>query len=217
MKLIFRSSLFICLFISLLCGQAAFGQNSTRNLYIGIDVFKNLPPLINGYFFQKSLIIEPSLWIPLGYNGLHLNITPGYSSIYANPVYKNLEYNNEGVFLKGGVNYLFFDYFSVGLLACASRYNEFGRYILEGPYYGGVEFPFNRRRITVLGLESQAMARLPVNKRLFIALTFRTGMHNLKRSLNPDSYYIPGMGVTSRDINITAGGSLSLQYAIPLK
>jgi hypothetical protein len=153
----------------------------------------------------------------LGYNGLHLHITPGYSFIYANPVYKNLQYNNQGVFLKGGVNYLFFDYFSLGMAACATRYNEFGRYILERPYYGGVEFPFNRRQVTVLGLESQAMARLPVSKRLFIALIMRSGIHNLKRSLNPDSYYVPGMGVTSRDMNITADVSLSLQYAIPLK
>jgi hypothetical protein len=214
MRLLLKNSLILGL---LIYGQAVFGQDKARNIYLGIDIFKNLPPLVKGYFFQKSLIIEPSIWIPLEYNGVHLNITPGYSSIYANPVYKNLQYNNEGVFLKGGVNYLLFDYFSLGIVACASRYNEFGRYILEGSYYEGVEFPFNRRQLTVLGLESQAMARLPLNKRLFIALIFRSGIHNLKRSLNPDSYYIPGMGVTSRDVNITAGGSLSLQYAIPFK
>ncbi|QHT67069.1 hypothetical protein GXP67_10625 [Rhodocytophaga rosea] len=214
MKLLLKSSLIGCL---LLYGQAAFGQNSTRNVYIGIDIFKNLPPLVKGYFFQKSLIIEPSVWIPLGYGGWHLNFTPGYSSIYANPVYKNLEYNNEGIFLKGGVNYLFMDYFSFGIVACASRYSEFGRYILEGPYYGGKEFPFQRRQVRVLGLETQAIIKFPLSKRFFLAFIARSGIHNLDRALSPESYYIPGMGVTSRDINITAGGSISLQYAIPLK
>jgi hypothetical protein len=213
MKLLLKSSLIFCL---QLCSILAFAQNSTRNIYLGIDIVKNLPPLVKGYFFQKSLIIEPSVWIPVGNNGFHLNLTPGYSSIYANPIYKNLEYNNEGTYVKGGVNYLFLDYFSIGMAACLSRYHEFGRYILEGPYYGGIEFPFTRRQVTVAGLESQGIIKCPLTNRLFLTFIARGGIHNLDRTLSPESYYIPGMGVTSRNVNITANVSVSLQYAIRL-
>lgn len=214
MRLLLKSSLLFCLF---LYGQAVFGQNKDRNLCIGIDVFKNLPPLVKGYFFQKSLIVEPSLLIPLGNKSWYLNISPGYSAIQANPIYKNLDYNNQGIFLKAGLNYLAGDYLSFGVLACFSRYDEFGSYVLKGPYYGGVVFPFNRRQLNVLGSELQMMYGIPVHKQVYIALISRGGIHNLNRGLSPDSYFIPGMGVTSRDFNITAGLSVNVQYAIPVK
>src|SRR5215213_100118 len=85
-------------------------QETKRRLYVGLDVFKNIPPLVDkqGYF-SSSLIIEPLVRVEFE-KRLFLNIQAGYSRIGKDAVYNNLtHYRNEGVYLKSGMLYALID------------------------------------------------------------------------------------------------------------
>jgi hypothetical protein len=155
--------------------------------------------------------------IPLGNRGFHFNLVPGFSSISAYPVFKNLAYHNQGFYLKAGFDYVIEPYIYFGSAAVISVYDEFGRFVLEGPYYGDAIFSFESRRIRAAGGEFHIVPRIPVNDRLFINFVFRGGIHTDVSKFQPDSYYIPGMGVTSRDFSVTGGVSINVQYAIPIR
>src|SRR4051812_24963656 len=97
----YRLSLLLTLLVVSFEGK---GQEIKRRLYIGLDVFKNIPPLVDkqGYF-SSSLIIEPIVRVELK-NRLFLNIQVGYSKIGKDAVYNNFtHYRNEGVYLKSGI------------------------------------------------------------------------------------------------------------------
>jgi hypothetical protein len=217
MYLPFRLLLKFCLTVFIL--RTGWAQDQERSLLVGVDLSKNLPALPRGknyeYFFQRSFIAEVPVYIPLSGSGFFLKVTPGYSSITADPIYRNLTYHNEGFSLRLGADVFANRYFSGGGGLNLALYDESGRYTFAGPFYEDLTFPFPHRRIFAVGLETHYAGYLYLGPNFFISPEVRFVIHSVSTKGSPDSYYIPGMGATDRDLPITGGVSIRVGYVFP--
>jgi hypothetical protein len=108
-----RASTFVLnLLLWALTWGTSWAQEEGERMRIGLDLFKNVPALsfLNNYkyFFNRSLLVEAPLYFPLrDVPGLFISVTPGYASIVADPIYRNLAYKNQGFLLKGAMEYFF--------------------------------------------------------------------------------------------------------------
>lgn len=214
-----KYALLFNLLLGVLAGQRGRAQDQEAQALIGLDVSKNVPalPFLNNhkYFFERGVLVEAPLYFPLrGASGLHIRVTPGYASIAAHPVYRNLDYRNRGFLLKGGLAYFFSRHFSMGWGVSAAAYDESGTFVFPGSFYGDLRVPF-RRRIFGVGLESHYAGWLYLGPRFFVSPEIRFVIHSVPDNKVPDSYYIPGMGATDRDLPFTGGVSIRVGYVLP--
>jgi hypothetical protein len=209
--------LFLNLLLWGLAGPTVQAQDTTRRVLLGIDLSKNVPalPFLNNYryFFERGFLVEFPAYVPLGTSRSSLKITPGYCNIAANPVYRNLDYHNRGFLLKAGVDYFRSRRISVGGGINAAAYDEFGTFVLSGPFFGDLRMPF-RRRVFGLGLEGHWARWWYLGPRFFISPELRFVIYAMWPGKSPEPYYIPGMGATSRDMPFTGGLSVRFGYAV---
>ena len=197
----------------------SWAQEEGGRMRIGLDLSKNVPALsfLNNYkyFFNRSLLVEAPLYFPLrDVPGLFISVTPGYASIVADPIYRNLAYKNQGFLLKGAMEYFLNRHISVGGGLNAAAYDEFGTFVLPGSFYGDLRVPF-RRRIFGVGLEGHYAGWLYLGPRFFVSPEIRLVLHSVSDKKIPDAYYVPGMGATDRDLPITGGVSVRVGYVLP--
>lgn len=214
-----KYALLFNLLLWLAAGQPVQAQDLTGRVLLSVDLSKNVPalPFLNNhkYFFERSFLVEAPLYFPLrNAPGLSIRVTPGYASIAANPIYRNLDYKNQGFLLKGGVEYFFSRHFSLGWGVNAAVYDEFGAFIFPGSFYGDLRIPF-RRRIFGVGLESHYAGWFYLGPHFFISPEIRAVLHSVPDKKVPDAYYVPGMGATDRDLPITGGVSVRVGYILP--
>ena len=102
-SILFTLPLLFCLSLTAPC-------QPRKSIYIGLDVFKNLPPLVSKdwyFYLTRALIIEPNVRVQLT-EPLFFNGQLGYSRVSNEVIYKNLtDYVNLGYYVKTGLLYSF--------------------------------------------------------------------------------------------------------------
>lgn len=216
----------ISLFVFCLLGACVYAQTDTTDfrkpgISIGIDVFKNIPPLLLGdsYFIQNAVIIEPSLrvshkpgraWL------IHLGVMKASTN-------KNLEFDNilkqnvKGVYIKAGWEREFQRRKSMvvgwnGLLSMAS-YD--GIFQLAGPTFGDHQGHFLDDNNVAVGAEmyfahnSSLNGKWNVRSQVRMTLALRSG-----GTVKP--YYYPGVGVTEDMIGVlcSVGATFQVYYKV---
>jgi hypothetical protein len=202
-------------------GSSVYAQSDTTyfgrpSISIGIDVFKNVPPLLLGdsYFIQNAVIIEPSLRVnykPGSAWLIHLGVMKA-STNRDLEVENILSKNIKGVYFKAGLEREFERRKSMvvgwnGLLAVA---NHDGAFQLGGPTFGDYRGNYFGNS-AALGAEmyfaynSSLKAMWNVRTQFRMALAFRVG-----GTVKP--YYYPGVGVTGNMSNLlfSAGGTVQV-------
>ncbi len=215
-----RYALLLNLVLGMLAGCPAPAQDTTRRVLVGLDLSKNVPalPFLNnyGYFFDRGLLVELPLYVPLGTSRSCLKITPGYAAIGANPIYRNLDYRNRGFSLNVAVDYFRSRRTSLGGGINAALFGESGTFVLPGGFFDDRRLPFRRRTFGV-GVEGHWARWWYLGPRFFISPELRFIIHTVPTDKSPDPYYIPGMGVTDRNLPFTGGISVRIGYAVPFR
>lgn len=194
----------------------SYAQESSKSTWlIGIDISKNFPPLVDKkYYFQKSLIVEPIIKYKIEDNFM-LNALVGYAKIEANPIYKNLHYHNEGIYLKAGVDlFAIKERLSFGLMGVYSYFSEYGQFVIEGPYYGNVYGQFETRSFNRIGFEANIGFWFKAGKKFVFNPTGRTNIFSNPSKNGISVYYVPGMGINYKAVPLTGGFSLALFYRL---
>jgi hypothetical protein len=200
---------FFVLFTLLLCIPTAGHCQNKRSVHVGLDVFKNLPPLFDkaGYY-SSGFIFEPNVRIELA-NRLHFNGQVGYSSISKDRIYRNLsDYTNQGYYLKMGLLFIFSDEdeeyhspfgFSAGLSLTFSHFREAGTVTLWGPTYGNLQQTFTKTDLNTTSLEVPFNVPLRLAARWKLNFQTRLNFPLINHLATPfPVYYTPGVGVNSR-------------------
>lgn len=209
------------LFLFCLTGTFVYSQTEVDDfekttVSVGIDVFKNLPPLLLGdsYFIQNAIIIEPSLrinhkagraWL------IHLGLMKASTN-------KNLEIENilspniRGVYLKAGWEREFEKRKSMvvgwnGMLSLAS-YD--GILQLSGPTFGDYRGSFSDNNNVAVGVEmyfahnSSLKGKWNLRTQARMTLALRSG-----GEIKP--FYYPGVGVTEDMIGVLCSVGVTFQ------
>jgi hypothetical protein len=132
----FSISLVVLFFIPIACLAqdpitSLLVSDSSRSIYIGLDVSKNIPSIFQNYFFQKSRIVEGTAMFSIG-DRTFSSFSLGYSYLHANPVFKNLNYSNEGIHIKVGADYMPLPVMGIGRNLIISSYQEYGKFTMKG-------------------------------------------------------------------------------------
>ncbi|MES2733037.1 MAG: hypothetical protein V4714_14910 [Bacteroidota bacterium] len=226
---------FFVLIPLLIIGLEGRSQETKHRIYVGLDIFKNIPPLVDkqGYF-PSTLIIEPIVRVELA-KRLFLNVQAGYSKIGKEVIYTNLtHYRNEGGYLKTGVLYAVTDEdipgrkrfgISLGLCLTFAHFDESGIAQLKGAFFGDLHKNYSHKGLNVVGVE------VPCNLQLRLAhrwkLNFQPRINLLytlgkKTFLDFPVYYTPGAGNNQMEnellkvptTDITGGCTMQLFYRL---
>jgi len=200
-----------------------------KSIYLGLDVFKNLPPLVvKAGYFTGALIIEPNVRVQLAQQ-LFFNGQLGYSRVSNEVIYKNLtDYANLGYYVKTGLLYSFSNEdlsrvgVSVGVNFTVSWFHEDGTAQLNGPVFGNFRQSYSKT-LNTLGLEFPF--NVPVQLAPFWKLNFqfRANIILTRHPILPfPVYYTPGVGINGRPNNevaisneiLTGGFTMQLFYKL---
>jgi hypothetical protein len=227
MRSILILPLLICLSLTATCQEK-------KSIYIGLDVFKNLPPLfykggdITG---TGALIIEPNVRIQLK-GKLYFNGQLGYSRVTNEHIFNNLtDYVNQGYYVKSGLIYAFSNEdeeghsrlgFSVGASLTASWFREDGTAELKGPVFGDFRQSYSKI-LSTIGLEIPLNIPVRLAQRWKLNFQFRGNVILTRHPILPfPVYYTPGVGINGRPNNevsisnevLTGGFTVQLFYQL---
>lgn len=195
----------------LLCLSLAAPCQPKKSVYIGLDVFKNLPPLVDkaGYF-TGALIIEPNVRVQLTQQ-LFFNGQLGYSRVSNEVIYKNLtDYVNLGCYVKTGLLYSFSNEdeaihsrvgVSMGVNFTFSRFREEGTAQINGPVFGDFRQSYSKT-LNTLGLEFPFNIPVQLAPSWKVNFQLRANVILTRHSTLPfPVYYTPGAGINGRPHN----------------
>jgi hypothetical protein len=177
--------------VFLLCCLISFSvssQNVSKSLSLCIDLFRSLPT-----YFQAGYTLEPSLIITTKSDFL-IDIAAGYSSISKDPLYQNIQYTNEGSFVKLGGRKIFEKNFSMGLSIGYSSFMEKGVITYRGNLFP--DFVLNRnQRNSFVFVEPTIAYQVPLSSHFSFIIQFRTSF-GLSKMNQPEfpAYSAPGFG-----------------------
>ncbi|MFN7603907.1 MAG: hypothetical protein ACK5R0_21155 [Bacteroidota bacterium] len=107
------------------------GQN---RYFIGVDVLRSFPS-----YFQKGFTFEPS-FVLKNKSGYYFDLAFGITRISHSSVYSNINYHNEGEYLRFAVRKELGANFDIGLGFGFSRFTEYGNVDFSSPTYGNYKF-----------------------------------------------------------------------------
>ncbi len=188
-------------------------QNVSESLSIGIDLFRSLPT-----YFQSGYTIEPSLIFKTKQNFL-IDLAGGYTSINKDNLYQNIQYANEGKYVKLGGRKVFGRNFSVGLSMGYTSFSENGVITYKGNLFPDVILNKDQTNAFIF-MEPTIAYQVLVSSHFSLIIQFRTslGFSKMKQPAFP-VYSAPGFGQffasTDSGNNPTAiGFSVRLVYKI---
>jgi hypothetical protein len=184
-----------------------------RGVYVGIDVLKNVWPLVGLYpDLRSAYSIEPSIIIPLGRSHRYLHITPGFARFSGNNPSTLLA--GQGYYLKAGWERRKRK-FGAGLAGLLVAWRDEGTYRFTGTYFGDHVGAIPKRNRVAVGSELFLSYLIPIKSRLAIRLQPRvtvlapfTGYAD-----RADPPYLPGVGlIEGSHWKVSNGFSLQLFY-----
>lgn len=188
-------------------------QNVSESLSIGIDLFRSLPT-----YFQSGYTIEPSLIYKTKQDFL-IDLAGGYTSINKDNLYQNIQYANEGKYVKLGGRKIFGKNFSVGLSVGYTSFTEKGMITYKGNLFPDVVLNKDQMNAFIF-MEPIIAYQIPISSRFYLITQFRIslGLSKMNQPAFP-VYSAPGFGqfFTSTDSGnnpTSAGFSVRLVYTI---
>jgi hypothetical protein len=204
---------FYALLLGCMINFGVRSQNASESLSIGIDLFRSLPT-----YFQSGYTIEPSLIYKTKQDFL-IDLAGGYTSINKDNLYQNIQYTNEGSYLKLGGRKVFGKNFSAGLSVGYTSFTEKGVITYKGNLFPDVILNKDQTNAFIF-MEPTIAYQVLISSHFYLIIQFRTslGLSKMKQPAFP-VYSAPGFGqfFTSTDSgnNPTAVGfSVRLVYKI---
>lgn len=216
----------------LLCLSLSAPCQPKKSIYIGLDVFKNLPPLVDkARYFTGALIIEPNVRVQLAQQ-LFFNSQLGYSRISNEVIYNNLtDYVNLGHYVKTGLLYSFSNEdeeihsrvgVSIGANFTFSWFREDGTAQIDGPVFGDFRQPYSKT-LNTLGLEFPFNIPVQLAPSWKLNFQLRANVIFTRHPIFPfPVYYTSGVGINGRPNNevalskeiLTGGFTMQLFYKL---
>lgn len=203
--------LLIFLWVKIAYSQTVVTGFEKPEVHIGLDVFKNLPPLLLGkdYFIHNAVIFEPSIRVqkPTGGNLFHLGLMKASTN---NPYQELIFRELKGAYVKFGTERQFQRHkpLVIGWNGMLS-YSDFrGTFKLFGTTFGNYEGDFHESNMAI-GTEvywaynSQIKTRWIVRSLVRISAAIQTG------DLNAD--YYPGIGATDNNSKVLISVGTTVQ------
>ncbi|MFW5886249.1 MAG: hypothetical protein ACOCUL_00695 [Bacteroidota bacterium] len=190
--------------------------------WIGLDLLKNVPVSLRAARSKQFLkiIVEPVVMIPLGKKAL-FNLGMGYANIKKYPVYKNLDYHNEGVYLKGGMGYPIKHSSSgfiltMGLNLAYTIFHESGDFVFESNYFRDYRVKMTSKKVQAHGIEIYLSQILPLTGKWHLNFEERLNFFNMNYEKINDIpvYFVPGFGSIVNNNHITGGFTIKILYKI---
>ena len=218
-----KNILFIFLFTGL-CGetssQVVTMEEAKSGIQIGLDIFKNIPPMVLGrdYFIQDAIIVEPSIrvnYVPERYWLIHLGVMK--ASTVNNFEREQIAFQEiRGVYIKPGWERNFEQSKSmvVGFNALLSWASFKGRYQFDGPVFGDYQGAFKENNNFALGAEMYLAYDWHLSGRWMIRSLGRMTLAGRKGEIRP--YYFPGVGYTKDRVGVlfSLGATFQIYYKV---
>lgn len=201
--------LFVCLIGS------AFAQDSLRRpVYVGVDLLKNVWPLLSVYPDLRSVtVVEPTVLIQLNQPHHHVYVTPGFARFResAAPAVSSAQLSGQGYFLRVGVEKRR-RRIGFGGGSIVTTWRDRGMYRLKGSYFGDYVGIIPPKSHVAVGGEGFVVCWLPLGKRFATRLQYRGTVlaPYSGRGERPAPVYLPGVGLNSGN-SWKASSSLSAQ------
>ena len=204
-----------CLFLAcvLLSTSAPAQDTLRRGVYVGIDVLKNVWPLVGFYpDVRSAYILEPSVIISLRHPYQYLHITPGFARFTGKKTATLL--SGQGYYLKAGWERRKRK-LGAGLSGLLIAWQDEGTYRFTGTYFGDHIGSIPTRNRIAVGGEFFLSYFIPIKSRLAIRLQSRvtvlapfTGYAD-----RADPPYLPGVGlIEGSHWKVSDGFSVQLFY-----
>ncbi|GAB4028512.1 hypothetical protein [Spirosoma gilvum] len=220
--------LYLLIFLVLISsGNGKAQDTASRQIDIGIDLLKNVWPLIGSSTgIGSAIIVEPSIILPLNKPNRYLHITPGFSSFHSKSDISlqsngNTQVRNNRITQSGYGYYLKLGHerrmhrIGIGAAALLSVWNEEGVYRFAGSYFGDYVGPIPQQTRIAIGSEVFMGSFLPLTNQLALRIQFRINLlaPYTSHDERPAPIYLPGVGpVAGTSWAFGEGISLQLFY-----
>jgi hypothetical protein len=201
------------LFGVLLLPLISMGQKS---YYLGVDLLRSFPS-----YFQKGFTFEPSVIIKNKHD-LYFDFAVGITRISHSLVYSNIDYRNEGEYVRVAVRKELGGNFDIGLGVGFSSFTEYGKVQFFSPSYGSYSLDLVQRN-QLFFIEPTINYKINLSPRFQLIPQYRVPvvLATFDEDLFP-VYSAPGVGDLNfltpksslKSTNATVALSLRLVYQI---
>lgn len=204
----------LCACLLVLSSLTGLAQTD-RSVQIGLDATKLLLTATNGWpLFNRAVLIEPTLRVPLA-DEITLTLQPGYCHVTTRTVFRNINQDDQGAYLKLGVEHTVGKHLAVGWQGFVSIYRQSGTFSFPGATFGDYREALPARLKATIGLEPHFDGVFALSSRLELRAVWRLGVGATLgyHADEPRSVYVPGLGIgIGRTFFISTGLGVQVLY-----
>lgn len=163
-------------------------QSGKPTFFFGLDLFRSVPT-----YFQRGFTLEPSIMVQTK-GGWIYDLAVGVTKISHSRIYTNMDYRNEGNYIRVAVRRELGANFDLGLGLGYSDFNEFGTVIFADALYGDYTLSVKQSN-QIYFLEPSLSYKLKLSARFTLIPQYR--MPIILSSYNEQAFPIyaaPGVG-----------------------